>query len=410
MVTFFELSDICQSLFALWTLLLCCMSIAGIVLALSIKRKWYAFFGLAVFILSYFLWQVTFSLRNFGGSENNVVISIRLGNLPLLCWIFVLILLSFFASAAVVLNIRYMRCKITPLSIKYCADKMPCGICFWRDNGHVIFSNNCMNSLCITLSGNSLMNGNSFYAIVSDGIHSDTKKTWNFIYRKLMFEDEPLHEMIAWDVTEIYEKSEILRHDNEELSKVNEELRAYSQRIDETVRRQEILQAKVNIHDEMNRLMLSTIVTDVDNTQEMNRILSLWEQNALILCMESDAKKIQNAAQQLEKLANTLNIRLTGIENLPDLLIGKQRELFFTAAREAIINAVKHGAAKNMRIAFENTESNLCCFFENDGIIPKSEICFTGGLDNLSLLAKEQNAFVTAEIGKVFKLTLCFQK
>lgn len=254
------------------------------------------------------------------------------------------------------------------------------------------------------------MNGNHFRDAVSEGILSVADSVWSFTCRDLEFDGGPLHEMVASDVTEIHAKADALRRDNEVLSRLNEELKAYSFKTDEAVRRQEILQAKVNIHDEMNRLMLSTVATDIENEEELNRIFSLWERNALLLCFEADEKKDENAAVQIENLARALGVQLVWTTGLPENLTPKQRELFFAAAQEAIANAVKHGEAKNMKISFAQTESELCCCFENDGNIPKGDIHFTGGLSNLSILAGEQNASVAANTGETFRLSLVFSK
>lgn len=87
-----------------------------------------------------------------------------------------------------------------------------------------------------------------------------------------------------------------------------------------------------------------------------------------------------------------------------------QRELFFTAAKEAVTNAVKHAGAKILEISFAKDRDGIVCTFENDGSVPKGEIRFTGGLANLAVLAGEQNATVSAEIGEMFRLSLHFPK
>ena len=87
-----------------------------------------------------------------------------------------------------------------------------------------------------------------------------------------------------------------------------------------------------------------------------------------------------------------------------------QQELFFTAAKEAVTNAVKHAGAKTLEIFFAENLDCIDCIFENDGSVPKGEIRFTGGLANLLVLAGEQNATVSAEIGEMFRLSLHFPK
>lgn len=407
MTAFGALSFLLRTGFALWALILCAAGITGGVLSVAVKRYRCIFLSLAALVPSCLLWQVCYDLDL---AVHSTSLCIRLGGFPWLMWLVVLALLTLLSAWPILLCVRYAGRSITPLTIKRCADSMSCGICYWRENGHVIFANECMNRLCVSLTGEALMNGEHFRAAVSGDIVPIGDGVWSFTFRDLTFQGGALHEMVASDVSELHEKAEALRRDNETLSGMREELRAYGLRIDDTVRRQEILQAKVNIHDEMNRLMLSTVAMDIENEAELHRNFSLWERNALQLCLEADERKDENAAAQLAGMAQALGLRLVWREALPDTITAQRRELFFLAAQEAVANAVKHAGAGQLRITFAQTEDEIRCTFENDGHVPQGAVRFTGGLANLSLLAAEQNARISAESGKTFRLSLCFAK
>lgn len=408
-----DLSFFLRSLFGLWAFLLCCTGIIGIVFSLSLKRYRYVLLSFAGFIPSYFLWQVIFNISGIVRKlpvETPSKAGSVLSGLPWLLWFSVLSVLSFAVVLSISLNVRCSRTHITPLAIKQCGDRMSCGICYWTDSGRVIFSNDCMNRLCLTLTGRQLLNGKSFRDTVSDGAQAVGEETWNFTFRDLALDGRLLHEMVAWDVTEIYAKTEALQRGNEALSRMTEERKAYSLKIDDVVRRQEILQAKVNIHDEMNHLMLSTVAAEKDDIQTLDRVFTRWQTNALLLCREAEEKTGKNAGDKLENFAALLGISIQWNDSFPDILTEKQRDLFFTAAHEAIVNAVKHGEAKILEISFAESEKGISCIFENSGKIESGDICFTGGLANLSLLAGEQDAKLTAEAGEKFILTLCLPK
>lgn len=406
MTAFNDLSSLTSSLFGLWALVLICVGIASAILSLVMKRYRYGVLSFALFILSFFLWQVTIALYR----AEEIPVCVRFGELPWLFWLFALIILSAAASVLLICCIRYSRTNITPLEISRCADRMPCGICYWLENGHVVYSNDRMSSICTALTGRPLMNGNHFRRVVSKDTLFIDGRFWNFLCRDVESDGILLHGMIAWDVSEIHEKAEALQRDNEKLSALKEELQSYGLKIDETVRRQEILQAKINIHDETNRLMLSTVAADIENEEEMNRIFSLWERSAVLLSSEADEKKDESAAIQISELADALGVRLVWRNTFPESLTGMQQELFFTAAKEAVTNAVKHAGAKTLEIFFAENLDCIDCIFENDGSVPKGEIRFTGGLANLLVLAGEQNATVSAEIGEMFRLSLHFPK
>lgn len=404
------LSAPARALFALWALLLCLSLICAAAFAVFRKRYRLAAPALLLLAAAYLLWQVIFDLSlhvRTGGAEEA---SLAPGSLPGALWLAVLLLLTLAAAALLWCNVRFDRTRITPGSVKLFLDKLPCGICCWRDSGQVLFSNVCMNRLCLALTGEALRNGEHFRAAVRGGHLPAEGRVWRFSTRELLFGGETLHEMIASDVTAEYDKMQALEQEKKNLSRLNRKLRDYTFGIDDTVRRREILQAKVNIHDEMNRLMLATTAADGGDPAALDRIFSLWERNALLLCMEADEAADAAAAERLEKLAAALGVRLILPDALPDALTERQRSLFFSCAQEALANAVKHAGAKTVTVSCSETETQILCRFANDGTVPSGPVRFTGGLANLSLLADRQDAAVSAEAGSPFTLVLRFPR
>ena len=409
MTTLLSLSELTRSFLSLWTLGICLVCLFSIVRSAAQKHP--ASIAAAVPLLcgSYFLWQVLFDVHLFGGTENAAAVSRALGALP---WLVLAALLVAFTAAALanlILVIRYGRRSITPDAVKQCLEQISCGVCCFRDDGLVLFSNDCMNRLCVAVTGERLLDGRELYRAAAGSVLTAEGRRWRFSGRDITLDGERLHELIASDVTAEYVKTEALRQDQEDLSRLKRELKAYTLSIDDTVRRQEILQAKVNIHDEMNRLMLSTMAAEGEDGVAEAPIFALWEQNALLLCMEAENSNTK-AARSLEKLAEALRIRLDWDGALPAVLTEAQRSLFFTAAQEAIVNAAKHAEARRAGISFTETEKTVCCDFENDGRLPKGEVRFAGGLQNLSLLAKKQGASLSVRVGGAFTLSLCFLK
>ena len=410
MISVIDVSELTLSLLLFWTLLLCVIGIFSTILSITQKRYAFTVLALIPFFCSYYIWQILFDIHLFGDSARSAPVSRGFGEIPFVFLALSLVFLTAAGAAVLVLTVRCGRHTVTPNAVKHCLDRMPCGICCWRDDGRVLFSNVCMNRLCADITGSPLLSGNQFYDAVADGMLTAEGKRWRFTCREIVFDGERLHEMIASDITAEYAETQKLSEDKAELSRLNLELKEYTQSIDDTVRRREILQAKVNIHDEMNRLMLSTVAAKCDDAAELDRIFTLWKQNALLLCMEADEIAVPKAAIRIEKLAEVLKIRLVRKNELPAELSEKQRTLFFAAAQEAIANAAKHARAKGMEISFESTDKYIACTFTNDGQIPTGEVRVTGGLGNLSLRAGKQNAQVFAEAGDTFSLTLKFMK
>lgn len=409
MISFEMLSPIIRSVFALWALMLCLVLIGSTVLSALKKRLNYTVFSLLLFVVVFYLWQVIFDFSLSAKTDSFAVVTKILCSFSAVYWFAAFVVLTFASTLLLILNIRYDRNYITPGAIKLFLDKMPCGVCCWRENGRVLFSNICMNGLCERITDNALLNGIRFNDAVKDGILTVDGRVWRFVTREMSVDGEKLYEMVASDITAEYAKTDALRKDREELSRLNDELRRYYLSIDESVKRQEILQAKMNIHDEMNRLMLSTVAADKENTEALDSIFSLWEKNALLLCMESGKTADGQEKDSIDELANALGIKLVWKSDLPDTFNQSQKELFYFTAQEALVNAVKHAQAKKMIISFEQTDNGLYCRFENDGKLPDGEVRFEGGLKNLERLCENRGAKVLAETGEKFCLILKYQ-
>ena len=178
------------------------------------------------------------------------------------------------------------------------------------------------------------------------------------------FEDKQIQELIAVDVTELYKKNELLEQETVSLQKMNESLRKYNQNIVETVRKQEILDAKVYIHDEMNRLMLVT-TSNAEMPmaeEEFREILTLWRNNAILLGGESEKAKDNTDISEVNQLAELLGIQLTWQGEAPGVMPGSIRKVFIMVARETIANAVQ---IISMPYSFDifiiSRHTNHCC-------------------------------------------------
>lgn len=408
MTPFSELSPLLRSFFALWALLLFLVGAGSALLAALNRRRLLAVLSAVLLLPVYFFWQVIFDFSLFGNGEKLSDFSRAAVGYPSLMWLAVFAALTALTVLLFVYCIRYDRNHITPGTIKTFLDRVPCGICCFRENGRVLFSNVCMNELCVSVTGEPLMNGNHYKDTVGNGVLTVNGKVWRFTCREMSSDGGRLYELIASDVTSEYTKTRALERDKEELSKLNEAMEEYILNIDDTVRRREILEAKVNIHDEMNRLMLSSTAVKSDDAAEFDRIFSLWEQNALLLCMEAE-KTANTRLSDIERLAAALKISLILRDPLPAALNDRQRELFCSVAKEATVNAVKHARAKELIISFSEKENGVFCFFANDGMPPEKEIRFSGGLANLSDLASKQNAVLSVKNEEHFTLSLFFE-
>ena len=409
MTAFLNLTSPVRCLFLLWGLLNCFAAIVCMVYGLRQKQRRYALSALPCFGASFFLWEIMTDVANFYLREPHNAFCLRCAEMPWLLFAGVLLLCMAVSAGILRCSLRYHKSHITPDSIRICADLMPCGICYWQDGGKVIFANTCMTELCFALLGTALQNGEELSAAVSEPILPIGKQVWSFTSRTVQLKGAPLHELIAADITELYAKTAKLKAENEEIARYNEALRTYHLHIDETVRQREILQAKVNIHDEMNKLMLTTVAAGSEGGGSLDDAFALWQSNALLLCREA-ANEDGGSVENLERIAAALKIKLIWHHPLPDGMEKKQRSLFFSAAQEAIANAFKHAGVRTLTIDCIPTADGVLCEFGNKGRLPDSPVSFTGGLGNLKSLAEWQGAEVFVSVSDRFTLTLFLPK
>lgn len=231
-----------------------------------------------------------------------------------------------------------------------------------------------------------------------------------FFHNQVEFEDKQIHELVAADVTELYKKNELLEQETISLQKMNESLKRYNQNIEETVRKQEILDTKVYIHDEMNRLMLVTTANAEMpmSEEEFKEILTLWRNNAILLGSDSDKTRVNMDISEINQLAELLGIQLIWQGEQPRSIPDSIREVFIMVAGEAIANAVKHAGAKNITIGIHKNEEKLCIRISNDGKLPVGKITMGGGLTNIKRMVAEKKGQVKVEINEQFNMILEF--
>jgi hypothetical protein len=298
------------------------------------------------------------------------------------------------------------------MSVKDSIDMLHAGLCYWEDGGRIILSNKKMDELCLAISGEMLLNGEKFLdCLESECIPMSDGTIKYFFHNQVEFEDKQIHELIAVDVTELYKKNELLEQETISLQKMNESLRKYNQNIVETVRKQEILDAKVYIHDEMNRLMLVT----TSNTEtpmaeeEFKEILTLWRNNAILLGGESEKAKDNTDVSEVNQLAELLGIQITWQGDALEVMPGSIRKVFIMVAREAIANAVKHAEAKNITIGIHKKDAKLLIEISNDGKLPEGKITLGGGLSNIKRMVEEKRGQFRVEAKEQFRMILEFE-
>lgn len=81
---------------------------------------------------------------------------------------------------------------------------------------------------------------------------------------------------VAFDISEIYYNSEKIRMNNEKLEVLNKKLKKMYAQIDDSIREQETLKMKMQVHDSFGRSLL-TIRRMLESHKETDHMETSWK-------------------------------------------------------------------------------------------------------------------------------------
>ena len=409
---FGDMPDVLKEFIFIWLICIFILGLCNLFHSMQVKQTRHIIISTVLLVTEFFLLQIVCDILHRHAGVESGGLSYALGRINVICWIALIVGIMVISITLASFFKHWKEEHITPMSVKDSIDMLNAGLCYWEDGGRIILSNKKMDEICLALSGEMLLNGEKFYNCLESEcipMHDGTIKY--FIHNLVEFEDKQIHELIASDVTELYKKNELLKQETISLQKMNESLHRYNQNIEETVRKQEILDAKVYIHDEMNRLMLVTTANAETPVPEEDfiEILKLWRNNAILLGTELNKSRVNTDITEVNQLAELLGIQLIWegeqLLSIPDSI----REVFVMVAREAIANAVKHAEAKNITIGIHMNDEKLFIEISNDGKLPMGEITLGGGLKNIKRMVEEKKGQLILEINEQFHMILEFE-
>ena len=217
-------------------------------------------------------------------------------------WIFLtgMSLLIIFLCLLVRNEILACRKNISAWSVKETMDDVPCGVCVSDSCGHVVLSNKKMRELSRMLTGAPLQNYEDLKQVLDGNksvqgvtrlspekgvLYLPNGTVWMFQNYMLAEEVEGYLQTVAFDVTEIYFNSEKIRMKNEKLELLNQKLKKMYEQIDESIREQETLKMKMQVHDSLGCCLL-TIRRMLEGNKEpdyMKNQLEILKQSVYIL-------------------------------------------------------------------------------------------------------------------------------
>lgn len=370
-----------------WTVLLLVVCLYNTVNAIYVKSRFFIPVFVIMSAVLYFEFQLEHDLILYTRGSQCLRLTYWLGCLPHIWWMLWHILMTVLTVMLTGSRLEWGKKHINPNTIQIAVDSMPFGICCYTAGGHVIFSNSVMNELCTEITGRALMNGFELSNAVHESNITLNGTTWHFSHDRITYRGAPLFEIIASDITGEYSATEKLIRENEELKRMNAEMRRYNQNIDDTIRSREVLSAKMTIHDEMNEVMLASIAAaESREAEKLDDVLNLWNRNMLVF-FKNSGEYSRHSREEITSLSELLGIKLVWSGYDETLLMPETADVVYKAAREAISNAAKHAHAKQIDIAFSETDADITVRLSNDGVRHEGDTVFGGGLRNLEEIA-----------------------
>lgn len=300
--------------------------------------------------------------------------------------------------------------QLGPMSIKDHLDALPDGICYADDRGRPILVNRQMNLICAALFESEILNAEHFWKRIQDEqeiqnmpwVHVVRREpslilrfadgeVWDFRRKKLQIEQKDVWELMAYDVREQYQLNQELHQKNDRLNQVNARLRRFNEEVEKVTREREILDAKIQVHDDVGRALLAmrTYLMYPKEARNRTRLLALWDY--IVTSMKQDALQTggtesyrvepESSYDGIHMLAEQLGVKIKMDGELPES--GRERSIFLTIIRECLNNMVKHAGGDCLFVKIKG-ETELCRIeIANNGMQPENEIRERGGLKNL---------------------------
>lgn len=323
-------------------------------------------------------------------------------------------------ATAVLMRRDYMwnHTHITDFSIKEAVDLLPAGVCAYEDSGRVFIKNVVMEKLSQTMTGEPLLNGEVFEKGVLSYPVKETmgdktiyilpsEEAIIFSKETLVIDGNRLTLLAAFDMTEEYAKTQILLQKRKVVQELNSKLIDYNRDIVSIITSQEILNAKVKLHDELGAGLLAIkhyLIKGGDN-DEKERIVDKLNRNLDFLQREM-VKDEKDEYLLMFTTANALDVRIELDGELP--ATEPNKHIVATAIHECFTNTVRHAKGDLLHIRVEDNEQGTSeVIFTNNGEQPIADIVERGGLVSLRSLVEGAGGSMKIDIEDGFRLRIC---
>ena len=323
------------------------------------------------------------------------------------------------------LKVRYL----TTRTIRRAIDTYPDGICFAASGGRPILVNKAMNHVYYALVGHTVTNADEMWEKLKekkfDQLAPDTEHAkegilcklpdgavWQFQKSLLLVRNRPIMQYEASDVSELYEYQEKLRVNIRHETKMQERQRVLLQNIVQNNLEQELLDAKIRIHDSFGRLLIMTksAIETPPPQSDVQALFAAWDD--VISDMENAAIESDTGSPspqgELAQVAGLIGCQLTFQGQQPTER--KALLLLYAAIREALTNAVRHAGADRLTVILSEDKERYFAEIRSNGRPAGAPIQEKGGLLSLRKRLEQDGATLDYRYDGAVSLLLTIPK
>ena len=329
------------------------------------------------------------------------------------------LLLCFHFAAGLRWEYRRSLETLSPASIKQALDNLESGILFADGSGRAVLVNYTMGRLAIELCG-------SYPQTLSDltGALAGRTGTGKVTCigdepglcrfpdgRVWQFRTVPLHEptlagftqTTAREITELYEMNARLEQDNAALRETIRRTQEMAARLTELIPRQEALNLKIRIHNDIGSSLIALSRLLEDGAQE-DPETQLAILNRALIPFGSEAPVRPGTFEAARRQAAEMDVTLLFEGFLPD--DPEIERLIAAAARECVTNCVRHAGGRMVRVRITRGGGRFAATITNDGRPPDGPVTEGGGLSALRRSIENAGGTMSLSSAPRFALTM----
>ncbi len=299
---------------------------------------------------------------------------------------------------------RYRDSHLTPDSLKETMDLLPVGIAFFDSDGGVVFGNQVMENLSLSLTGAPLTDLPRFRAAAGEGPLALDGRVWQLDVH--VFEDNPLTQLTATDITEQAGVLTDLEARNKKLKGIRLRLEIYNRQAERIIIAQELLTARMTVHDELGHILLESrhYLSDPTALNPALLLQSLKNTNTYLLREYEQDDTARDALSDAVDMARTIGVEVTISGRVPQK--EPARSLLAAAIQECAANAVKHAGGSALSVRISQEKSGTRFSLKSDGRPPSGPIREAGGLLSLRVLTERRGGQMDVESAPSFRLDI----